>query len=324
MVIFGEGASYDCDPGREPKNVNQPDRPPLSDNLFEKSDIVNHVISAYPRCRPVIPHLRRISARGDSVEQVLETLLCEAARDGDRHCQLAAIRFYLARMLSDCGASFYSGAQGVTTMQRCSTRSGNPKNEVGPTLVVTVNYDTILDRALGDVGVPITKLEHYISSDRFKLIKIHGSVNWVREVDDLVPGKAGTAVYEQVIDQAANLRPSDRWRLVDGFATAHTWGDKAIMPALAIPVQTRQAYECPADHLEEFRRLLPRVDKLLVIGWRAKEQTFLQLLAESLQSDLRGMVVSGNETESSEVALTGSKKPASKGGSKDHREASLT
>jgi hypothetical protein len=54
------------------------------------------------------------------------------------------------------------------------------------------------------------------------------------------------------------------------------------MPALAIPVQAKQDFECPEEHLKCLRDHLSRVSKMIVIGWRAAELHFLEMLAAYL------------------------------------------
>ena len=43
--------------------------------------------------------------------------------------------------------------------------------------LVTFNYDTMIEQALPSVGVKIAAMHDYISQ-RYALIKHHGSVNW--------------------------------------------------------------------------------------------------------------------------------------------------
>ena len=40
----------------------------------------------------------------------------------------------------------------------------------------------------------------------------------------------------------------------------------------------KNVFECPPSHVEMLGDLIPRVSKVLTIGWRANEQHFLQLL----------------------------------------------
>ena len=40
--------------------------------------------------------------------------------------------------------------------------------------LVTFNYDTLLEDALPTVGLKVLEIADYISSDRYKLIKLHG------------------------------------------------------------------------------------------------------------------------------------------------------
>jgi hypothetical protein len=67
----------------------------------------------------------------------------------------------------------------------------------------------------------------------------------------------------------------------------------ALFPAIAIPVETKQHYECPKEHLSALQECIPRTTKLLMIGWRASEQHFLKLLSEGVKRKLRVMSVAG-------------------------------
>jgi hypothetical protein len=49
-------------------------------------------------------------------------------------------------------------------------------------------------------------------------------------------------------------------------------------PALAIPVVTKQKYECPGDHINALAEALPNITKVLVIGWRGQETHFWEIL----------------------------------------------
>src|SRR5207302_10386358 len=74
---------------------------------------------------------------------------------------------------------------------------------------VTFNYDTMLDEELARLlGVQIKDMSDYAQRD-YALIKLHGSVNWGREVDGINP--PGAASYHSLIDAAGSLRISDRY-----------------------------------------------------------------------------------------------------------------
>jgi hypothetical protein len=41
-------------------------------------------------------------------------------------------------------------------------------------------------------------------------------------------------------------------------------------------------FECPTDHIGTLESYIPRVSKIITIGWRRAEQHFLKLLAKHL------------------------------------------
>jgi hypothetical protein len=75
-----------------------------------------------------------------------------------------------------------------------------------------------------------------------------------------------------------------------------------LFPALAIPVESKSDFECPDEHLAALREAIPQVDKLLVIGWRAAETHFLELLRQYIQAPIRTCVVAENRATASETA----------------------
>ncbi len=69
-----------------------------------------------------------------------------------------------------------------------------------------------------------------------------------------------------------------------------------LYPAIAIPVQSKEQYECPESHFQTLKRFLPDVTKILIIGWQGAEKHFLQDLKDGLsKNEPQVMVVCGNE-----------------------------
>ena len=71
---------------------------------------------------------------------------------------------------------------------------------------------------------------------------------------------------------------------------------RSFFQLLRSPSKKKSQFECPSDHFEALRARLPRVRKVLVIGWRAMEDHFLKLLSEHLQFPLEVMVVITRQT----------------------------
>ena len=75
----------------------------------------------------------------------------------------------------------------------------------------------------------------------------------------------------------------------------------ALFPAIAIPLETKRSFECPEGHLQVLSGLIPRVTKLLTVGWRAREAHFLELLAEKLEGHVRVLAVAGGKEGADEA-----------------------
>jgi len=149
-------------------------------------------------------------------------------------------------------------------------------------------------------------MSDYVASD-YKVVKLHGSVNWAREVTTRTKAALNLSsadIAAELIKAAKELVISKRYRIIDereypiGRDNSAT---VALFPAIAIPVQTKQDYECPDEHLDVLLKVIPDVTGLLVIGWRAKEQHFLRLLKENLQRKVTAVIVAGTEKDAAET-----------------------
>ena len=83
-----------------------------------------------------------------------------------------------------------------------------------------------------------------------------------------------------------------------------TTEDYAAIPALAVPTVEKSVFECPEEHVDLLKRLLPQVDRVLIIGWRAQERTFVEIVGDLVNADsLRGSVISGSRKGAEETVL---------------------
>src|SRR5438128_1327375 len=119
MVIFGAGASYDSlaryppdSDGRFPPPdslVAKQWRPPLANQLFDQR--FGQYIQQFRQMHAVVPDLQNPE---DDVETVLEKFQSEASTYPRRLNQLAAVRYYLQSMLSNCQSNWENVTRGVT------------------------------------------------------------------------------------------------------------------------------------------------------------------------------------------------------------------
>lgn len=305
MVIFGAGASYDSVPSIPILAEDEhEDRPPLANQLFDTRQIFSRAMARFGRCLPIVPYLQ---ARDTPVERVLEKLREEAAEYPERHRQLAAIRYYLQYALWDLQHRWDNVAQGVSNYKTLIDQIQRWRRDSQQICLATFNYDTMLEAALPTVGINIQNMNDYIANEDYKIIKLHGSINWAREIVADIKGENPGSICYNVIEQAADLAAnpdaiSTDYRIATGPLIGKVDG-KVLFPALAIPVETKLSFECPEQHLNVLRECARKTTKLLIIGWRGMEKHFLALLAENLPQGIPAVIVSGSAVEASNTLL---------------------
>src|SRR5579862_4671385 len=307
-VIFGAGASYDSIPSLPPNMADtemvKQLRPPLANDLFGDRGPFNHAIAHFQRLQPIIPWMRHTGGR--NVESVLRSLLDESDVYPERHRQIMAVRYYLQYVLWECEVGWKNQSSGVTNYKSLLDEIARFRKDQVVSLV-TFNYDTLLEDALPAVRPPIASMGDYVHGDSpYKVFKLHGSVNWARTVGQYAyKDRNAWFVARDHIERAASLAISDTFVM----ATEHPCGmdhnphgTLGLVPAIAIPVEQKSCFECPAEHLHRLEQLLPTTERLLIIGWRATEEHFLNLLGKHLTRPIPAYIIAGSSDEALNVA----------------------
>lgn len=256
MVIFGAGASYDSVPSRPLKIYTREkllNRPPLAKELFLDMGVFAESLRQFSQLKPIVPYLQSIAPQ-KNIEHVLGELQAEGEKDSERKRQMAAIRYYLHFVIWACELQWDDVAHGTTNYVTLLDQLRRSRRENEPVLLVTFNYDRMIESALSSLKISISEISHYIQHNTFKLFKLHGSVHWAREVDSPITniGELNQwQVASDLIDTAPNLKITDRWRLVDTRPIGKI-GDTPLFPAIAVPVEMKRDFECPNDHLVAF------------------------------------------------------------------------
>jgi hypothetical protein len=318
MVVFGAGASHDSIDVKPPNRghrgwvIEEQFRPPLANDLFGSTELFANAIARFERLQPIVPFLRHPG--GKSVETVLRELQDEAAVYPERHCQLMAVRYYLHYALCELEVRWKAASKNVTNYKALLDQINRWRKPDEVVSLVTFNYDTLLEDAMPSVGLTISDLSGYVHRGHpYKVFKLHGSVNWARAVRSGSPYSSSEyasvdawSVAQTNIERAASLIIGDTFTVVHEHPVGLFKGspnDKVgLVPAIAIPVEKKASFECPQPHLDLLKELLPDVDRLLLIGWRAREDHFLALLQAHLKGPLLVQVVAGTESEASGIA----------------------
>jgi hypothetical protein len=298
-VVFGAGASYDSAPSHATTEIEDwhqnPHRPPLADQLFQERPDFALAARELPELLAIVPYLRHIG-QDTSLEQELERLRDQAAEYRQRSKQLISIRFYLQRIIWECQRKWVATHMNVTNYQTLLDEIERLRKSE-PVCVVTFNYDTMLEDAFSSLHRNFESVEDYMKDP--PVIKLHGSVNWVRAASNMNidPGEGDSIA--KVVDKGADLSLTDNYQFVsegqafygDRPGFQRVFGGKFVLPAIAIPVEKKQEYECPPSHVARLKECLRDTSRLLLIGWKGAEANFVSLLRDNLPGDVQVMVV---------------------------------
>jgi hypothetical protein len=313
MVIFGAGASYDSSPtytigmvppGYEHDQANEFHRPPLAKDLFANRPLFIEALERFPQCKTIVPKLRsRAVLSGQiSIETVLSEIQEQATTYPRAMRELAAVRCYLCDAISQCEGNWKKITKGITNYLSLLRELERFHTSENPVCLVTFNYDTLLEHALERLGYAINSMEDYV--DRvgpFKVFKLHGSLNWGQTVEVPIPKNVQgdwSALISHMIENAPRLQFKDRFVLGNSLLGSET---ELVFPAIAIPVQTKREFQCPARVIEVLHSMLPRVTKILVVGWRATEGHLLKLLQRNIKRPVEIGIVAGGAEYAKEV-----------------------
>jgi hypothetical protein len=321
LVIFGAGASYDSispstvfNPPRDGRPTrSEYFRPPLARELFEDRKNFNAALDRFPQFTGRVHDLRlKAMTAGFNVEVELEEIRKAAENYPPARVELAAIQFYLRQVLWDCGNRWHQEVTGVTNYASLLSRIDRllrPRNE--HVVMVTFNYDYMLERAAAGspLNFRLSDIDSYVGRDDYKLIKPHGSVAWGHLIaNELQTSMSDDDVIKWMIEHVDEVKFTDDY-VASGPVVRS--GDQLLYPAIAIPVVEKSEFACPQSHIDALIRSLTawkerreQVDDMrhvLIIGWRASENKFLDLLKGHLNKK-RVLVIANGHADSEQTA----------------------
>ena len=291
LVIFGAGASYDALPESAVPQAVKGTRPsrmglPLARDLFGPRP-------SFIRIRKELSDLdaitREIQAavgrgKGDGIEREMQRWVEHAAGGYESASRaLIAARFYLRDAITtsqeDWVGEVGQASNYNSLLHKIELRRRKAKEHV---VLATFNYDTMLEAACNDtLGFRPTMMSEYVDSNPdYSLLKPHGSIDWIRAVKD----RPVHLSPKQLISLGSEL-PTDGELMM----AAQGQGTASI-PAVAVPVSTKDLFECPDKHLKDVESLLRETTAIFVVGWRAQEYAFLEWFRGLLPNPTSGTV----------------------------------
>jgi hypothetical protein len=289
LAIFGAGASYDSvDLTVTPSLARSVAagtsyRPPLTSELFDERPAFVAAMNQWPQIAPLIPQLRRATTeQGDqTVEEVLRAIQEQAETYPQRISHLVALEYYLAEITNTPIWEWFHNAGGSTNYAEVLDQIEQVQYGKNRSLFVTFNYDYMLESAFDSVLMrDFRRVDDYIPPGESALIRPHGSINWAQclptgSQPDL-PGDHAPSV----IKYAPQLRFSGGPIFTRTDARGAVWH-----PAIAVPLDRGKTFICPPEHLDRLETDLVEVTCVLIVGWRATEAHFLNVLNEKMRKD---------------------------------------
>jgi hypothetical protein len=237
----------------------------------------------------------------ESVEELLAGLADSPNPDLSKRATLA-IRLFMQHMLTECQNKWANVVTSHVTNYGILL-ADIAVSGVAEACFVSFNYDTLFEQALPTIGVTIDSLNSYVAHPAYRVVKPHGSLNWAHDVPMASVFVEKSDAARWLIAHAHELDPAKDFKFyrVPGFALGPV-AAVGLWPAIALPVAGKTDFECPKSHMDAFEVCLPKVSKILTIGWRGAEQHFLKLVAGKIPRTARALVVGRDRNDAGEIA----------------------
>lgn len=294
LIVTGAGASKGAVPSA-----------PLADDLFSpRYDDISRWYGGVDGLRLL---LQKRLHRGKAAGQTLESILGETLRNPHPDIQqmLREIPVYLREVIEKSARSTRATAYDELIM--------HAKSRGIDVCFVTLNYDVLLEEAIErryEFESYFSSMSAYVGRDKWKLVKLHGSVNWVLPVApstrDVPPKRSDWIRTEEVWNFLHKIPPEIT---IDPEATLilehPRWfdGEALLYPVLAIPQDRSYESVCPQSHIAVVQEFLDREPGVLVIGNRGADSDLMALLARPPRSKPRPFRVIDPSSDADVIAM---------------------
>lgn len=268
-VILGAGASFDC-ADADIAQIDPGWTPPLVQELFANRTTFNPILLKYPKAAALSGQIRDEVRAKRSLEDVLRDLT-SAPQETVRR-QVWEIPLYLQELLGEVSEHFAPGAgTRYDTLVHVIDRS-----KYDHVLYITVNYDRFLERALERFyDVSFDHISRYCELGRkWALVKLHGSVNWGRRLQNGIVTDGVLKVTGPNLDLASEIV------VLPGYQSAHRQRDVAFYyPSIAVPIGGKEEFACPPEHIEAMGQRLRDCSGFLYIGFSCLDSHVIKLFS---------------------------------------------
>ena len=305
LVILGAGASKGLYVTGQ--NISSPTyKPPITKEIFTSCEATNLHLFYYEKAEP-LANVLRVSLESD--ENSLEAEMLRLRESGENAEALLELPIFFQELFGEISAKYSTSNGYYDFLVNRLLRS-----DINKTAFVTLNYDLFLDRALlvatGTRDGTFRDIRSYTAKEGWMLIKLHGSVSWMRPI--LSPGNgpgstrdAKRSLLLSLLDKNPVLSASGAGELRvvawDDWFMETPSGAQPHYPQLAVPVKDKPEPVCPQQHLEALRDFLPTCKNVLTIGVSGSDDDLFEQMA-GLPDCANFYVVGKTEEEATEAA----------------------
>lgn len=306
-IVIGAGASMDAASEIlvQDHRVDIDWQPPVTDALFEPRASFSEILSHHQtRVQGLISYLRnrlaiRVSNAQPNTSLEKELGLVYRSKNFDQKQELKYLTYYLWDLFKEISMRYLkSGPSNYDYLVRAVL---SRDIEV---MFLVLNYDLFLEDSLKKLrtGLQFSKKGDYMpEGERWRLIKLHGSVNWGKKL--IKPVNTGFGLPSREIDNldlGLGLEQEITFVHLTG-STRHVpeGSGQSLYPVLAVPVEEKYDFLCPSEHIEEAKRFLGQCGNFLVVGCSLKDGSIRDLFRNNVRVARMLMIVNGNPQASS-------------------------
>ena len=168
LIILGAGASFDYVGEDFLSSSKRGWKPPVTNEIFNFRFF--SILSEYPEAKKISGTILSELKHGSTFEEILSTIQSKVGTHPDRYNQLIDLHYYLQALFqkisNECSGNPASNF--IALLQAI-------KDRYGRALIVTFNYDNLLEDAFG--GEITTSVRTYVKGP-IKVFKLHGGCDW--------------------------------------------------------------------------------------------------------------------------------------------------
>jgi len=208
--------------------------------------------------------------------------------------ELAKIAFFIRNLMQGVSLTYQSNSCYGRLLHHLTE---NDNLEFG---LISFNYDTMLDKAVQEHGASLHNLAQYF---KHRLIKPHGSVNWLFEPDNSTMPTLERA--NSIVDRIAHLpvafsaffmpvplknlqvmNPNDKELNHLDLMYDERFGWQYFLPSVVLPM-TGKVYGIQCDGLHQqlksnLEQLLARASQVYIVGYTCRDSIIQEVLRNSL------------------------------------------